>query len=224
MSSPDLLSRSDKARISRLGNFLVDWYDQHGRDLPWRRKEASNYQRICVEVLLQRTKAETVAAHYDRFFAVFPGWAEIDQAREDQLREVLRPLGLWKRRAISLKGLARFVQARRGEFPRSRRALDEAPAVGQYVGNSIELFAHGARRPLLDINMARVLERYVRPRTRVDLRNDPFLQAASAWLVRRHDPVTVNWATLDFAASTCKARTPLCDTCGLRIRCAFRNR
>lgn len=59
--APDSLTHSQKVRITRLRSSLLDRYAIHGRDLPWRHDRANTFERICVEVLLQRTRAETVA-------------------------------------------------------------------------------------------------------------------------------------------------------------------
>lgn len=116
------------------------------------------------------------------------------------LEEVLRPIGLWRRRAVSIKSLATYAAEHDGIFPSDERELSRVPAVEQYVSNAIMLFQHGKARPLVDVNMARVLERYLRPRRLADIRHDPWLQEASHWLVDCDDPVRVNWAALDFAA------------------------
>lgn len=175
---------------------------------------------MVVEVLLQRTTATAVSRFYAGFLERFPGWESLAAASEGDLEEFLRPLGLWRRRAASLLGLARYAEARGGVFPADADAHAEIPAVGQYVSNAILLFQEGRPAPLLDVNMARVIERFVRPRRLADIRHDPWLQAAAHWLVRR-EPARTSWAVLDFAALVCKARTPLCDQCPVSSRCAF---
>ncbi len=66
--------------------------------------------------------------------------------------------------------------------------------------------------------MARLIERYIRPRKLADIRYDPWLQEAAHWLVRGDQPVEINWATLDFASAICTARNPRCGTCPLSRR------
>lgn len=215
----DPLTRGDKLRITRLRRDLLDWYGRHGRALPWRSEHASTYEKICVEVLLQRTRAETVARVYPAFFARFESWSAIAAAEIDELEEHFRPIGLWQRRARSIKGLAEYAAARDGYFPADPRELAAVPGVGQYVTNAILLFQHNQARPLLDVNMARVIERYVRPRRLADIRHDPWLQAAAHWLVRDDHPVLVNWATLDLASALCLPGTPRCSLCQLEIQC-----
>ena len=215
----DPLTRGDKLRITRLRRELLYWYRQHGRALPWRSERTSTYEKICVEVLLQRTRAETVAQVYPAFFARFESWAAIAAAEVEELEEHFRPIGLWQRRARSIKGLAEYAAARGGKFPADPRELAAVPGVGQYVANAILLFQHGQARPLLDVNMARVIERYVRPRRLADIRHDPWLQDAAHWLVRGDHPERVNWATLDLGSAVCVSRIPHCGSCHMEARC-----
>ncbi|MGY4298835.1 A/G-specific adenine glycosylase [Bradyrhizobium sp. i1.4.4] len=200
---------------------LLAWYDLHGRHFPWRSPDAGLYQQVVAEVLLQRTQASTVGRFFDAFFDQFNGWGDIDVAPQDSLESALRPIGLWRRRATALKALAREMVTRRGKFPGSRDELESLPAVGQYVASAVLLFAHGRTEPLLDANMARVLDRVFAPRRLVDIRYDPRLQALARLLVRSRKPAVVNWAILDFAALQCTARSPQCETCVLQHRCNF---
>jgi len=220
---PSVVSGGEKRKLTLLRQTLLEWYAIDGARFAWRREDAPDYERICVEVLLQRTRRETVSAIYKEFFNRYPSWESIANCPEDDLGQFLKPLGLWRRRAASLKALASYADERAGRFPSTAEELKEVPAVGQYVGNAILLFQHGQARPLVDVAMARVIERVLRPRKLADIRHDPWLQSAAKWLVREH-PVETNWATLDFAASICRSRNPKCVECPLRSRCAFANR
>ncbi|WP_171170410.1 hypothetical protein [Ruegeria sp. HKCCA0370] len=223
-SKSSKLTRSEKLRISHLRVNLLSWFDKNGRDLPWRSLDANEFERICVEVLLQRTRAETVAGMYRNFFSRYPSWNAIALAPVEELECVLKPIGLWRRRARSLRALASYAAEQDGHFPSNPCALAKVPAVGQYVGNAILLFQHGQPRPLVDVNMARVLERYLRPRRLADIRHDPWLQEAAHWLVKCANPIRVNWAVLDFAAGLCRARNPRCNECCMLKKCDFAGR
>ncbi|WP_306132148.1 hypothetical protein [Roseivivax marinus] len=223
MSSRKELNRSDKLRLTTLRHSLLAWYEAEGRALPWRLSDTSVFERICVEVLLQRTRAETVAAIYAGFFVRFPSWKSLKESSIAELEEAFKPIGLWRRRARSMKSLAEYAAVRAGCFPDDPAELAKVPGVGQYVSNAILLFQHDQPRPLLDVNMARVIERFVRPRVLADIRYDPWLQAASHWLVKNR-PIETNWATLDFAAKVCTARTPRCHFCPVSSRCDWLRR
>jgi A/G-specific adenine glycosylase len=221
MPSPDPLKPGEKRRLARLARDLVSWSRKNGRDFAWRSSKANLYQQIVVEVLLQRTTATAVAGFFDEFITEYPGWVELAAAKTEDLEKFLKPLGLWRRRAQSLLGIAGYAAANNGGFPRDPGDHRDIPAVGQYVSNAILQFQHGRATPLLDVNMARVIERFLRPRRLADIRYDPWLQAAAHWLVRGDRSHEVNWATLDFAALVCRARNPRCAICPVKNRCNY---
>jgi A/G-specific adenine glycosylase len=173
------------------------------------------------EILLQRTQAETVAGFFPRFVKCFPSWKRLAEITEEELQEWFKPIGLWRRRAASLYTLANEMARRRGRFPRKRDEIEALPGIGQYIGNAVLLFCYGERHPLLDTNMARVLERYFGPRKLVDIRYDPYLQSLARDVVTGDNPALVNWAILDLAALVCVQKTPHCHECPLADGCRF---
>jgi A/G-specific adenine glycosylase len=174
---------------------------------------------VISEVLLQRTRADVVAKFMPLFLERFPCWRELADAKDSDLQSLLGPLGLWRRRANSLKALAREMERRHGRFPNTREEVETLPGVGQYVGSAILLFSHGAQEPLLDVNMARVLERFFGPRDLVDIRYDPWLQALARCVVKHEKAADVNWAILDLAAKICVVGNPRCELCPLHRSC-----
>lgn len=218
------LPRADKKRVKSVAGRLGRWFVSHGREFPWREQGVDLYRHVCVEVLVQRTRAETVARFYGPFFERFPSWKAIDDASIGELEGFLKPVGLWQRRARSLKNLARYAEEAGGIFPADEDELLRVPAVGQYVANAILLFQEGRAAPLLDTNMARVLERYLRPRKLADIRHDPWLQEAAWYLVGQGEPREINWAILDLGAVICAPRNPKCSICPLGRGCSFKAR
>ena len=214
-------SRSDKKRAKGIARRLEIWFELEGRSFPWRNKSSTNYHKIVCEILLQRTRAETVSSVYQDFFKAFPSWNKIANASIEKIEKNLKPLGLWKKRARSLQSLAKVLQESRGRFPDSREEIDKLPAVGQYVGNSIELFIYGRPLPLLDTNMSRVIERYFRTRELADIRHDPWLQELSKTIITHGvDPVKLNWSILDLGGTICVPITPRCHACPIRRGCS----
>jgi A/G-specific adenine glycosylase len=200
---------------------LLGWFRSNQRTFPWRDESANDYIKILSEVLLQRTRAEVVAAFLPEFIERFPSWNKLALATEEDLRQYLQPLGLWRRRAASLEKLASEMAKRRGRFPRSREEIEQLPNVGQYIANAVLLFCHGEPQPLLDVNMARVLERFFGPRKLADIRYDPYLQSLARAIVTSKNSATVNWAILDHATLVCKISNPRCPTCPVVARCKF---
>ena len=200
---------------------VLEWYVENKRQFPWRRKSATTYQRIVTEILLQRTRAEVISEFYWILFKQYSSWRVLEQASEDELKKLLKPIGLWKRRASVLALLSREMVKRKGVFPRKRKEIDLLPGVGQYVANAIELFGHGQARPLLDAGMARVLERCFGPRKLADIRYDPYLQELAGNVVKEGIAIEINWAILDFSALVCTRRAPKCLKCPINKKCNF---
>jgi A/G-specific adenine glycosylase len=217
----DVMRQPSRRELGQVRARLDAWFAVNGRSFPWRKRSATLYEQIVPEVLLQRTRAEAVAAFFPRFKQRYPSWKRLAQATETDLRALLRPLGLWRRRASSLLRLAQIVADNNGRFPMKRSEIESLPAVGQYICNAILLFANRQPEPLLDVNMARVLERCFGPRRLVDIRYDSQLQEVSRLLVSGPRAVEMNWAILDLAAMVCVERLPRCSDCPVRRQCDF---
>lgn len=211
--------REEKVKIFQ--EKILDWYKLEGRQFPWRNSSASNYVRIISEVLLQRTKAETVAKFFPSFIDKYPSWKKLGMASELELKEALRPLGLYNQRGARLYRLAQEMKKRNGKFPATRLEVEEFSMMGQYITNAYELFVLKKSSPLLDVNMARVLERTFEPRKLADLRYDPHLQSLSREVVEHEMSKEINWAILDFASKVCKAKRPFCSSCIFNKDCNF---
>jgi A/G-specific adenine glycosylase len=208
-------------QIGMFRRLILAWFRKEGRSFPWRQLGVSPYAKVISEVLLQRTRAETVASFFPRFIYRFPGWEHLAAATDEELRVFLEPIGLWRRRAASLRLLGSEMRAREGRFPATREEIEALPGIGQYIASAALLFCHGGRQPLLDVNMARVLERCFGSRKLADIRYDPWLQALSRRVVDHQRATEINWAVLDLASTVCTNKQPRCPTCPVRSCCRY---
>lgn len=197
----------DKEKIKIFQRNILNWYKSNGRKFPWRNKSTSNYQRIISEVLLQRTQAETINKFYPKFIKRYPSWKKLSQVSVSELESILKPIGLYKQRAARLYLFAQEMNRRNGRFPKTRDELDKIPFVGQYIGNAIELFVFKNPKPLLDFNMARVLEEFFGKRKLSDIRYDSYLQELANKIVEHKKANEINWAILDFSSKYFKKKS-----------------
>lgn len=192
------------------------WANSHGRHFPWR-ETSDEYQIAVTELLLQQTTAKSVLNVYSQFFGKFPSWERLAQANIREITCVISPLGLSNQRAQRLRDMAEWAVSHGGQLPRTRAAMESVPGIGQYVANCVHAMCRNGRSPLLDVNMARVIERLWGPRELADLRDDPWLQTLS----RRVFPGKHNgWAVLDFANAICRPK-PNCGRCPLNDICLW---
>lgn len=208
-------------KIKKFREILINWHHVNARQFGWRETTRSHYEKIIAEILLQRTQAQNVHQVYEQFLETFPSWEVIAKTRITKLENAFKPVGLWRQRSQSLKRLAKVIVANGGKIPGTREEIDELPGVGQYIANAIELLLYERPLPLVDVNMARVLERYFGPRKLADIRYDPYLQDLARKVVKCKNSVAINFAILDFAALVCKARKPLCYECPLSKNCLY---
>lgn len=209
----------DKVQI--IQSALLEWFVQHGRPFPWRREGASNFELIISEILLQRTRANTVSKYYRYFFDRFPSWEILADASEENLRLFLRPFGLNNLKASRLYRLAQQIKSRQGVFPNEKDMVRELSLFGQYTVNAFELFILKRPAALLDVNMARLLERYFEPRVLKDYRFDKKLNEIAEKVTNHPNSKELNWAILDFATLVCTSKNPACSNCPLNLKCNY---
>jgi A/G-specific adenine glycosylase len=205
------------ARRDVIRRRLLEWYDAHRRDLPWRRTR-DPYRIWLSEAMLQQTRVETVIPYYDRFLERFPTLEALAVADEEGVLEAWAGLGYYSR-ARNLKRAAEIVaREHRGALPRDERALRSLPGIGAYTAGAIRSIAFDEPAPLVDGNVRRVLARLLARRS-----PDP----EETWrlaraLVPDERPGAFNQALMELGATVCTPRSPACNACPLRRSCAAR--
>jgi len=211
----------NKNDIKYFRRALLEWFNSNKRDFPWRKNNVTNYELIFSEILLQRTKAETVAKYYDIFFKKYPNWGKLILAKKRELEKILKPLGLYKHRANRISKIIQEYKDKNGLLPQNKNELRESSLATLYISNAYELFILKHRAALLDVNMSRVLSRFFYPKKFKDVRNDKIIQELAHNVINVKECKELNWAILDYAASICKARKPKCYDCKLNSKCTF---
>lgn len=207
--------------VKHIQNTLLKWFCENKRDFPWRRAGISNYELIMSEILLQRTKAQSVANYYHTFFRKYPDWQQLCNANYEELVSILKPLGLQNQRALRILKLIEELNRREGKLPTSKLELNECNLGSLYISNAFQAFVLRKSSPLLDVNMARILVRYFGIKPKSDIRNDRILQEKASIVIDVNDYIELNWAFLDFSALVCRSQKPLCNNCTLKKYCKF---
>ncbi|HEV8582342.1 MAG TPA: A/G-specific adenine glycosylase [Thermoanaerobaculia bacterium] len=201
----------------RLADDLLSWYDQHRRDLPWRRT-SDPYKIWLSEIMLQQTRVETVLPFYSRFLERFPAVEDLAQAEIEEVLTLWSGLGYY-RRARQLHAAARRI-AEAGGFPGTLEGLLALPGIGAYTAAAVASIAFGVVAPVMDGNVERVLSRYLalgdEPRAGGSRRQ---LLAAAADLLDPRRPGDSNQALMELGATLCSPRRPKCLLCPMRADC-----
>jgi A/G-specific adenine glycosylase len=204
------------ARVARIRDGLLSWFNTHGRDLPWRRTR-DPYAILVSEVMLQQTQVDRVLPYYTRFLERFPTVEDLANAATSDVIRIWSGLG-YNRRAVNLQRAARVVVDQLGgSFPDDPAELKVLPGIGAYTAGAIAAFAHERDVAFLDTNMRRVISRVIFGTE--SARESDTLEAANT-LVPPGQGWTWNQALIEFGALQCTARRPACIICPLRDNCA----
>jgi len=215
----------DRAKVEEFRKRIIEWYEAYGnKDLPWRRTR-NGWAVLVAAFLLRKTTADQVVKVYEEFLHRFPDPHALLSASEEDVKRIIRPLGIEHQRSRHLIELARaLVQRFGGKVPCDKKSLDGLPGVGDYIASEVLLKVCGKPEPLLDRNMIRVIERVFgvksakkRPHT------DPMMWSFARMFVPK-DPELAEkfgYGVLDFARKVCTAEKPRCGTCPLRDLCTY---
>jgi A/G-specific adenine glycosylase len=173
---------------------LLEWFAEHGRDLPWRRTR-DPFAILVSEVMLQQTQVERVVPRYLEWLQRWPTAEALAAASPADVIRAWQGLG-YNRRAVNLHRAARQIAS--SGWPGD---LTELPGVGRYTADAVACFAHAADVLPVDTNVRRVQER-------------------TRWSFDAH----CGQALMDLGATVCLARVPRCDSCPLAAACPSRGR
>jgi A/G-specific adenine glycosylase len=193
--------------------YLLVWFDEHARDLPWR--QTRDPWAIWVsEIMLQQTRVAAVLEHYARFMRCFPDVHTLAAAKEADVLTLWSGLGYY-RRARMLHQAAKLIMTEYGGvIPRTVTGLRRLPGIGAYTANAIASIAFGVAAAVVDGNVERVLIRYLGcgPETN--------MQETADGILDRERPADFNQAMMELGATVCLPRGPLCLQCPVQEGCA----
>ncbi len=208
--------------IPRLRTLLLDWFEAHRRDLPWRHSD-DPYGIWVSEVMLQQTQVDRVIAYYERFLSAFPSVEALAGASVDEVLKLWEGLGYYSR-ARNLHRAAGIITTRHGGlFPRTLAETRALPGIGAYAAGAILSIAYGERVPAIDANVKRVLARVF------CIEGDPERGATKARIARlaadavpEDRPGEFNQALMELGALICVAGNPGCLLCPVAEVCLAR--
>lgn len=221
---------SKAPRDRKIVERIAQWFDDHARDFPWRRRGLRNgYHALVSEAMLQQTQASRVIEKFDAFIKRFPTVGALARADEEEVLAVWSGLGYY-RRARHLHQAAKMIVDRfHGEAPGDVEALRLLPGVGRYTAGAIASLVFNQPEPIVDGNVARVLLRLEGETF------EPSSRDGSNWLWRRSGMLVeqaalrqrvgaarFNEGLMELGALVCKPVGPRCVSCPVASLCRAR--
>jgi len=196
---------------------LLNWYDLHARELPWRVSPAARvagqlpdpYRIWLSEIMLQQTTVAVVKAYFLKFTAAWPTVVDLAAAEDADVMAAWAGLGYYARARNLLKCARVIVAEHGGQFPADRAALQNLPGIGPYTSAAIAAIAFDHAETVVDGNVERVMARLF------DL-HAPLPQAKGALtsyaasLTPPARPGDYAQAVMDLGATICTPKSPRC--------------
>jgi len=210
----------EDAEIKAFRSILLRWYRKNGRSYPWR-ENCSPFHVLLAEMMLQRTKADQVVRVFIKAVKKFRTPEHLAKAKMSDLEDTLKPLGLsWRIPNFKEMAIA-LVEKFDSRVPESREDLKSLPGVGDYVAGAVLSIAFSQPEWIVDANIVRLFRRYFGIKTSSEGRRDRHVIEIAKRYTSRRKPKSSTLAILDHTALVCMPRSPLCDSCPLKMRCFY---
>ena len=202
---------------------VLSWYDDHARDLPWRRSEASPWSIMVSEFMLQQTPVARVLTPWQTWITRWPSPTALADAPAGEAVRAWGRLG-YPRRALRLHRAATAIRDQHGgQVPNTVEELLALPGVGAYTAAAIASFAFRQRHLVLDTNVRRVLARVAEGRTHPGPTPTTDERRLAAEFMPTRPERAARWAvaSMELGALVCTARAPRCGECPVAGLCRW---
>lgn len=211
---------ADKTILLEIKKPLLAWFEEHKRDLPWR-KNPDGYRVWVSEIMLQQTRVEAVKGYYKRFLEALPTIEALAEAEEDELLKLWEGLGYYNRVRNMQKAAKVILEQYDGRMPADYEALLSLPGIGSYTAGAIASIAYQIPVPAVDGNVLRVVMRILENDS--DILKQSVKREVEGLLLEvmsKNSPGAYNQALMEIGATVCVPNgAPKCKQCPLSFRC-----
>lgn len=202
-----------------ISKLLLKWYENQGRELPWR-KTSNPYKIWVSEIILQQTRIQQGINYYHSFLKNFPDIFSLAESDISEVLNIWQGLGYYSRARNMHKTARAIAQDYNGSFPSNYKDMLKLKGVGEYTAGAIASIAFGEHIPAVDGNVKRVFSRlyglYDDLNKPAPMKN---LKEMVQQEMNQEEPGKFNQAVMDLGALICKPKNPLCQECPLSQNC-----
>lgn len=201
---------------NKIENYLDELFPNPKCELNY----SKDYELLLAVMLSAQTTDKRVNTVTDILFKKYPSLKELSNADINDVMEIIKPIGTFRKKAYNLIEIARRLEEDYGgKLPNNREYLETLPGVGRKTTNVVLSNIYNVPCIAVDTHVSRVSKRLKLAR-----KNDNPLQIEKKLskkfkkedLCKRHHQMVL------FGRYYCTARNPKCDTCKLRDICGYK--
>ena len=212
-------TKKQNADFLHVGRKLLEWYQIHGRDLPFRKTNDPYKIWIC-EIIFQQTRIEQGLNHYRNFIERFPDVQTLAEAETDEVLLYWKGLGYYSRALNLHKAALQIMNDFKGAFPKELDDILKLKGVGKYTAAAVSSICFGKKIAAVDGNFYRVLSRVFADDFDVsNSRAFDYFSELALKMMPENEAGHFNEAMMDLGSEICKPRNPLCESCPLNKDC-----
>lgn len=201
---------------------IIDWYQKHKRDLPWRNTN-DPYIIWLSEIIMQQTRVEQGMPYFNRFTEKYPTVQHFASATEEEILKLWQGLGYYSRGRNMHQTSQAVMEDHAGYFPKNYDSLIRLKGIGEYTAAAISSFSSNEAKAVVDGNVFRLLSRYFGIDTPINTGKGKkiFTDLANELLDQTQAGI-FNQAMMEFGSLQCKPKNPDCTICPLQTSCEAR--
>jgi len=202
-----------------VSGILGKWFDEHKRDLPWR-KTNDPYKIWLSEIILQQTRVNQGIDYYNRFLLKFPTIDDLASTPIGEVLKVWQGLGYYTRARNIHIAANTIVSEYKGMFPADFYSLRKLKGIGDYTAAAISSIAFNQPYPVIDGNAYRVIARlFSIDLTLETAKGKKAFYDIAFKLLDKKNPGRHNQAIMELGATVCLPFNPKCSLCPVVSAC-----
>ena len=146
--------RIKESEKSEFQKFVIDYYENQGRNFPWRTTDNSLHALVA-EIMLQQTSYYQVLSPYKSFCQVYDSPEDVLEADDSEIRQYFESLGLQNRAEYIIEA-AKFLSRTESI---TQEKLMAVKGIGRYTANAFLSIHLNRRYPIVDGNVVRVFQK-----------------------------------------------------------------
>ncbi len=179
-----------------------------------------DYELLLATMLSAQTTDKRVNTVTKILFEKYPSLKELKDANIEDVMEIIKPIGTFRKKAYNLIEIARrLYEEKDGILPNDRQYLETLPGVGRKTTNVVLSNIYNVPCIAVDTHVSRVSKRLKLAKKNDDV---TVIERKLTKKFKKQDLCKRHHQMVLFGRYHCTARNPKCENCKLKEICSYK--